>query len=115
MTRVFARTLLVLGLPLCALAHQGYSKTLEYPAPNVGTVVDDYHGTRVPDPYRGLEDLDSPATRAWVGAEAQVTERYLAKLPDRDRLRTRLSALFNYERFGVPFQARGRYFYSHNS
>jgi prolyl oligopeptidase len=115
MTRVLVRTLIVLGLPLFVLGQQGYSETLEYPAPARGTAVDDYHGTRVPDPYRGLEDLDSPATRAWVGAEAQLTDRFLAKLPDRDRLRARLATLFDYERFGVPFKARGRYFYSRNS
>jgi prolyl oligopeptidase len=115
MRRVFARTLIVVGLPLFALAQQGHSDTVEYPAPIRGTVVDDYHGTRVEDPYRGLEDLDSPATRAWVGAEAQLTDRYLAKLKDRGRLRSRLTALVDYERFGVPFQAHGRYFYSRNS
>jgi prolyl oligopeptidase len=115
MTRVLTRTLLALGLPLLALAQQSYSESLDYPTPVRGTTVDNYHGTPVPDPYRGLEDLDSAATRAWVGEEAQLTDRYLAKLPDRDRLRSRLASLFNYERFGVPFQAHGRYFYSRNS
>src|SRR5271156_5915029 len=75
MIRVLARTFIVLGLPLFALAQQGHAETLEYPAPARGAAVDDYHGTRVPDPYRGLEDLDSPATRAWVGAEAPLTDR----------------------------------------
>jgi prolyl oligopeptidase len=115
MTRILTKTLFVLGLPLLVLAQQSYSESLNYPVPVRGTTGDDYHGTRVPDPYRGLEELDTPATRTWVGAEAQLTDRYLAKLPDRDRLRSRLAGLFNYERFGVPFQAQGRYFYSRNS
>jgi prolyl oligopeptidase len=113
--RVFATTLLVLGLPLLVQAQPNYSDGLHYPAPVRGATVDDYHGTRVPDPYRGLEDLDSAATRAWVKAESQLTDRYLARLPERDRLRSRLTKLFNYERFGVPFHAGGCYFYSRNS
>jgi prolyl oligopeptidase len=115
LTKALTTTVLVLGLPLLVLAQRSYSQGLDYPAAVRGTTVDDYHGTRVPDPYRGLEDLNSAATRAWVSAEAQLTDRYLAKLPDRDRLRSRLASLFNYERFGVPFQAGGRYFYSRNS
>jgi len=115
MTRILTRTFLMIGVPLLALAQQSYSKSPDYPAPVRGTTVDDYHGTRVPDPYRGLEDLDSAATRAWVAAEARLTDGYLAVLPERDRLRSRLAALFNHERFGLPFHAPGRYFYSHNS
>ncbi len=115
MSDIFTKGFLLILLQPFALAQQCLSQNLTYPAPARGTTIDDYHGTRVPDPYRGLEDLDSLATRAWVGAEAQLTDRYLAKLPDRDRLRSRLATLFNYERFGVPFQAHGRYFYSRNS
>ncbi len=88
---------------------------LAYPPAVRGTTVDDYHGTLVPDPYRGLEDLDSTATRAWVDAEAKLTDRYLAALPGRDALRSRLEKLYDYERFGVPFVARGRVFFTHNS
>jgi prolyl oligopeptidase len=115
LTRAFTTTSVVLGLLLLVLAQPSFSEGLDYPAPVRGPTVDDYHGTRVPDPYRGLEDLDSAATRAWVTAEAQLTDGYLARLPDRDRLRSRLTSLFNYERFGVPFQARGRYFFARNS
>jgi hypothetical protein len=59
MTRVLTRTLLVLGLALLALAQPSYSESLDYPTPVRGTTVDNYHDTPVPDPYRGLEDLDS--------------------------------------------------------
>ena len=90
-------------------------RAFDYPPAARGTTVDDYHGTLVPDPYRGLEDLDSAATRAWVGAEAKLTDRYLAALPRRDALRSRLAKLYDYERFGVPFLAHGRIFYTHNS
>lgn len=90
-------------------------KRLDYPRPVRGDTVDNYHGTMVPDPYRGLEDLDSAATRSWVAAQAQLTNSYLAALPGRERLRSRLSQLVNYERFGAPFQAGGKYFYTRNS
>lgn len=90
-------------------------KRLDYPRPVRGDTVDNYHGTMVPDPYRGLEDLDSAATRSWVAAQAQLTDSYLAALPGRERLRSRLSQLVNYERFGAPFQAGGKYFYTRNS
>jgi prolyl oligopeptidase len=91
------------------------SPRLDYPPAVRGTTVDDYHGTLVPDPYRGLEDIDSVATRDWVAAESRLTERYLGALPGRAQLRTRLAQLNDVERFGVPFQSHGRYFYTRNS
>jgi prolyl oligopeptidase len=115
LTKAFTTTSLGLGPLLLVLAQPSFSEGLDYPVPVRAPTIDDYHGTRVPDPYRGLEDLDSAATRAWVTAESRLTDRYLARLPDRDRLRSRLTSLFNYERFGVPFQARERYFYARNS
>jgi prolyl oligopeptidase len=102
-------------LTISQAAAAQHSQGLDYPPAAHAATIDDYHGTSVPDPYRGLEDLDSAATRAWVSAEAQLTDRYLSALPERDRLRSRLIKLFDYERFGIPFQARGRYFYSRNS
>ncbi|MFZ5623059.1 MAG: prolyl oligopeptidase family serine peptidase [Gemmatimonadota bacterium] len=83
------------------------------PTPQVDQV-DDYHGTKVADPYRWLEDLDSPATAQWVAAQNAVTFSYLAKLPLREPIRNRLTRLWNYERFGVPFSKNGRYFFSRN-
>ncbi len=88
---------------------------LQYPPAARATVVDDYHGTAVADPYRWLEDLDSPQTRAWVSAEAQLTASYLAAIPQRARLRARIAELYDFEKTGIPFQANGRYFYTSNS
>ena len=91
------------------------SQRLIYPrAPRDG-VVDEYHGTRVADPYRWLEDLDSPATRGWVHAEAQLTNGYLEAIPERARIRARVAELYDFERTGIPFRARGRYFFTSNS
>ena len=88
---------------------------LSYPPAVRDAVIDDYHGTQVADPYRWLEDLDSARTRAWVQAEAQLTQRYFADVPGRERLRERLSALIGYEKLGVPFKARERYFFTSNT
>jgi prolyl oligopeptidase len=115
MMRILPTAVMLLGLPLLALPELARPSALSYPTPPRDAIVDDYHGTPVPDPYRGLEDLDSPATRAWVAAEARLTTRYLTTLPNRGRLRSRLAKLFDYERFGLPFHAGKRYFYAHNS
>jgi prolyl oligopeptidase len=88
---------------------------LKYPAaPRVSTI-DDYHGIKVADPYRGLENLDAPDTRAWVQAESQLTEKYLNALPARAQLRTRFTKLFDIERLGEPFQAGAQYFFTRNT
>ena len=90
-------------------------KKLMYPATRKSDHVDEYHGTKVSDPYRWLEDPDSDETKAWVQAQNQVTFGYLEQLPSREQFRQRLTKLWNYERFGLPIKRKGRYFYSRNS
>ena len=85
-----------------------------YPTTRTTNQVDVYHGVAVPDPYRWLEDDNSPETKAWVEAENQVTFAWLAKIPQRDAIKQRLTKLWNYERYGVPFKRGGRYFFSKN-
>jgi len=87
---------------------------LTYPVTRQVDQVDDYHGVRVADPYRWLEDDNSPETAAWVQAQNAVTMPFLARLPHRDRINARLTKLWNYERYGLPYQEGGRYFYSKN-
>ena len=89
--------------------------TLVYPPAPRGNVVDDYQGTAVADPYRWLEDLDSPATRSWVEAQAKLTQDYLSATPLHAKLRQRLAALYDFEAFGLPFAEGGHYFYTLNS
>ena len=69
-------------------------QTIAYPPARKGDVVDDYHGTKVADPYRWLEDVDSPDTRAWVEAENRVTFAYLEQIPERERIRNQFSSSF---------------------
>ncbi len=85
-----------------------------YPVARVADQVDDYHGTKVADPYRWLEDLDSDETRAWVEAENQVTFGYLESIPERPAIRAHLETLWNFERWGTPSEHGGRYFFSKN-
>lgn len=87
---------------------------LQYPDTRAGDQVDDYSGTRVPDPYRWLEDDNAAETRAWVEAQNQVTFGYLAQIPSRDEIRQRLTALWNYERFGLPQKHGAFYIYTRN-
>ena len=90
------------------------AQTLQYPAARKSDVVDDYHGTRVPDPYRWLEDPDSPESRAWIEAQNRLTAAYLAEIPTRGAIRERLTKLWNYPKYGAPFRKAHRYFFFKN-
>ena len=85
-----------------------------YPNSPLGDVVDDYHGTRVADPYRWLEEPDSAETRAWVAAQNELTEEWLQRVPSRAAIRARLESLWNYKRYSMPRMQGGRYFFLRN-
>ena len=106
----FLATSLLCGLVTTAVSAQG----MHYPPARKGAQVDDYHGTKVADPYRWLEDVDAPETRAWIEAENRLTAAYLAQVPARETIRRRLTALWNYPRYGTPFHKSGRYFFLKN-
>ncbi|HEX4674435.1 MAG TPA: prolyl oligopeptidase family serine peptidase [Steroidobacteraceae bacterium] len=97
-----------------ALATTGQVPPLSYPAATPGDVSSDYHGVKVPDPYRWMEDIDSPATRSWVEAEDKLSRGYLEMLPGRADIAARLKQIWNFERWGAPTR-HGRYwYYTHN-
>ena len=77
-------------------------------------VVDDYHGTKIADPYRWLEDPDSDRTRAWIAAQNVTTRAFLDAVPERAAIRKRLEELWNYARWSAPVKKGGRYFFSRN-
>ncbi len=87
---------------------------LAYPATKQVDQQDNYHGTKVADPYRWLEDANSADTHDWVTAQNKLTQAYLGQIPGRAAIKARLTALWNYERFSVPVKEGGRYFYSRN-
>jgi prolyl oligopeptidase len=86
-----------------------------YPPTRKEDVVDDYHGTKITDPYRWLEDDNAPETKAWVAEQNRVTSAFLASIPRREAIRARLAKLWNYERYSEPFERGGRYFWTYNS
>jgi prolyl oligopeptidase len=88
---------------------------LTYPQTRRDAHTDDYFGTTVADPYRWLEELDSPETKEWVTAENKVTFDYLSRIPFRDKVRDRLTTLWNYERYGVPEQEGDLLLFSKNN
>ena len=96
-------------------ATQQMIKPINYPPARKSDQVDNYHGVKVADPYRWLEDLDSEETRAWVEAENKLTFGFLASIPERNAIKERLTKLWNYEKYGVPFKEGDRYFYTRNS
>ncbi|WP_240663398.1 prolyl oligopeptidase family serine peptidase [Mucilaginibacter limnophilus] len=90
-------------------------KTLPYPQTKKGTVTDIYFGTTVADPYRWLEDDRADDTKAWVQEQNKVTQNYLGQIPFREAIRERLTKLWNYERYGAPFnEGEYTYFYKND-
>jgi len=85
---------------------------LKYPDTRKDTVVEDHFGVKIADPYRWLEDDNSPETKAWVEAQNQVTFAYLESLPARKRIFDRLKELWTYERYGLPTKEGPWYVFS---
>jgi len=88
---------------------------LGYPKAKKIDQVDDYHGVKVQDPYRWMEDTGSADTQSWIEQENKITDAYFATIPQREKIKARLTELWNYERFGAPSKiAEGFYLYSKN-
>jgi prolyl oligopeptidase len=87
---------------------------LDYPQSFRSDHVDVLHGNEVPDPYRWLEALDSEQTQAWIAAQNELTFDYLAQIPAREGIRQRITELWNFEKWSVPFKRGGRIFYTRN-
>jgi len=101
--------LLTLSLMGCTQKHH-----FIYPETRKDATVDNYFGTEVPDPYRWLEDDRSAETEAWVKEENAVTDSFLNTIPYRDKIRERLTKIWNYPKMGMPTKEGGHYFYSYN-
>lgn len=86
----------------------------KYPVARKTDQVDDYHGTKVEDPYRWLEDDHSDETAEWVKAENEVTFGYLNGIPFRDKLRARCEAVFNYEKYTAPSRKKDWFYFYKN-
>jgi prolyl oligopeptidase len=86
----------------------------DYPVARRDAQVDDYFGEKVPDPYRWMEDVDSPETREWIAAERSHTAQALDAIPERAGIRSRLTQLWNYPKYGLPEKRGGLLFYTMN-
>ena len=90
------------------------AEAIVYPAAKTVEQTDNYHGVTVSDPYRWMEDLDAPDLKTWIDAENSLVNDYLADVPDRDQIKSRLREIWNYERFGVPEKHGDNYFFTRN-
>ncbi|XP_046383824.1 prolyl endopeptidase [Ischnura elegans] len=90
--------------------------TFDYPiARKDESVADDYHGTKIADPYRWLEDPDSPETQKFVEKQNLITQPYLESCPVRDDIRNRLRQLWNYPKYSCPYRHGDKYFFFKNT
>ena len=100
---------------LVAGASFAQSEGWKYPPAKTVDQVDDYHGVKVADPYRWLEDPDSAESRQWIDAQNYLTEGYIRGVPERQAIIDRITKLWNFEKYGTPSKQGGRYFWSYNS
>ncbi|MDR0364607.1 MAG: prolyl oligopeptidase family serine peptidase [Bacteroidales bacterium] len=89
-------------------------KKWDYPGTKKQNVVDEYFGTKVEDPYRWLEYDTAADVKTWVAAENVVTDKYLASIPFREALNKKLTAIWNFPKYGTPFKKGNRYFFMKN-
>ncbi|PSL46609.1 prolyl oligopeptidase [Chitinophaga niastensis] len=101
---------LIMSMTLMAGQVTAQQHPITYPDTRKVDTTDDYHGTKVADPYRWLEDDHSAETKAWVDAENTVTQEYLSKIPFRSGIKKRLEELWNYPKIGAPTK-HGNYYY----
>ena len=84
---------------------------LDYPEAHRDEVVDDYHGTKVTDPYRWLEDANAPAAQDWVDKQNAITYGYLNAIPIIKDIKARLTEIWDFPRYSLPAKEGGKYFY----
>ncbi|MBR6180187.1 MAG: S9 family peptidase [Prevotella sp.] len=106
------KTLFTIAIATITLAAS--AQKINYPVTPRDNTVDEYFGTKVPDPYRWLENDTSAQTAQWVEAENAVTNKYLSQMPQRKKLLNRLREVANYERTGIPFEKHGKWYFYKN-
>lgn len=113
LSKVLGAAMLTTVLAAETLADGRYA----YPETKKVEVSDDYHGTKVADPYRWLEESvkTNAEVAAWVEAQNKLTFGYLEQIPERETIKKTLTDLWNYEKYSAPFKVGGRYFYTYNN
>jgi prolyl oligopeptidase len=108
----WTKALLLLVVPLSALSTLHATNKPDYPSTKKDNVVEKLHGVEVADPYRWLENADSPATKEWTEKQNALTRGVLDKLPGRDKIHDRLNTLLEIGTLGTPSPVKGKYFYT---
>src|ERR1017187_9892768 len=106
----------VIGI-LCGISSSGEDAraVIKYPVAPRSETVDDYHGIKVADRFRPLEDADAPATRVWIEAENRATFGFLESIPERAAIKHRMTELWDFEKYAPPIHEGGRYFFTYNT
>ena len=114
MKKIYYLFLPALAITACQPKETKMENSINYPETKKVDVVDNYFGTNVPDPYRWLEEDTSKPTEAWVDAQIEVTNNYLASIPYRDKIKNRYEEIFNYAKVGAPRKIGEYFIYSKN-
>jgi len=101
---------IIISLLFTSLCLNTFSQMI-YPETKALKQVDDYHGIKVDDPYRWLEDDNSKETKTWVESQNKVTNQFLAQISYKDKVKERLTALWNFDKMSTPFK-KGKLFFS---
>ncbi len=108
------KKIILAAIVIPMIANDTTAQKLVYPTSKKVDVTDEYHGTKVSDPYRWLENDTTAETGAWVKAQNKVTFDYLDQIPYRNKFRDRITELLNYPRYSAPFKIGNTYFYTKN-
>jgi prolyl oligopeptidase len=100
---------------LIFFACNSHKMKLIYPEAKTVDSVEDFFGTKVPDPYKWMENENDPDLKSWIKAENDLTESYLSQIPYRKKIYEALKRNFNYEKVSVPLKKGGRYFFYRNN
>ena len=111
---MFRRSLASLSLLVFLFSSLAAQNAFDYPKAKKVEQVDDYHGTKVSDPFRWMEDTKSADVQSWIEAQNKLTDSYLATIPEREAIKNRLTELWNYERYSAPGKVGNKYIYSKN-
>jgi prolyl oligopeptidase len=112
---MFKRSLFLLAAVSLFVGSIPAQRGFDYPKARKADQVDDYHGTKVADPYRWMEDTNSVETQKWIEEQVAFTQAYLDTIPERSQIRERLTEIWNYERVSAPSKVTdGFYIYSRN-
>ena len=112
---VYKSYLLFYCISLVIFSTHSFSQPIDYPVSIKGNTQDNYHGIIIDDPYRGLEDLNSEQTQAWIIEQNRFTDSYLDDLIEQKEIKLLLEKIYNKENQSVPFRRKSKIFTYYNN